>query len=245
MAGASTKPIFYPFSTHSCKILLPQIPNNTNSNIPFSSLFDRNLNLNLSFQISFKLQPPSTLQKHSPNSLLTDTQTPKPQPQEQQLIHRFSPNEPRKGCDVLIEALELEGVTDVFAYPGGASIEIHQALTWSQSISNVLPRHEQGGFSSPKATLAPRAVWVSALPPKGPVPPTSFWESLMCLPRRMLGTDAFLETPIVEVTRSITKHNYLVLDVEDIPRVVKEAFFLANPGRPGPILIDIPKDIQE
>ncbi|ONK66852.1 uncharacterized protein A4U43_C06F12700 [Asparagus officinalis] len=61
----------------------------------------------------------------------------------------------------------------------------------------------------------------------------------------MIGTDAFQETPIVEVTRSITKHNYLVLDVEDIPRVVKEAFFLATTGRPGPVLVDIPKDIQQ
>lgn len=65
------------------------------------------------------------------------------------------------------------------------------------------------------------------------------------VPRRMIGTDAFQETPIVEVTRSITKHNYLVLDVEDIPRVVKEAFFIARSGRPGPVLIDVPKDIQQ
>ncbi|KAL9271392.1 Acetolactate synthase 2, chloroplastic-like protein [Drosera capensis] len=64
------------------------------------------------------------------------------------------------------------------------------------------------------------------------------------VPRSMIGTDAFQETPIVEVTRSITKHNYLVLEVEDIPRIVKEAFFLARSGRPGPVLIDIPKDIQ-
>jgi acetolactate synthase-1/2/3 large subunit len=61
----------------------------------------------------------------------------------------------------------------------------------------------------------------------------------------MIGTDAFQETPIVEVTRSITKHNYLVLDVDDIPRIIKEAFFLASSGRPGPVLIDIPKDIQQ
>ncbi|KAG6421305.1 hypothetical protein SASPL_117855 [Salvia splendens] len=65
------------------------------------------------------------------------------------------------------------------------------------------------------------------------------------VPRRMIGTDAFQETPIVEVTRSITKHNYLVLDVDDIPRIVKEAFFIARSGRPGPVLIDVPKDIQQ
>jgi acetolactate synthase-1/2/3 large subunit len=65
------------------------------------------------------------------------------------------------------------------------------------------------------------------------------------VPRRMIGTDAFQETPIVEVTRSITKHNYLVLDIDDIPRVIQEAFFLASSGRPGPVLVDIPKDIQQ
>ncbi|PWA67574.1 acetolactate synthase 1 [Artemisia annua] len=65
------------------------------------------------------------------------------------------------------------------------------------------------------------------------------------VPRRMIGTDAFQETPIIEVTRSITEHNYLVLDVEDIPRVVSEAFYLARTGRPDPVLIDVPNDIQQ
>jgi acetolactate synthase-1/2/3 large subunit len=65
------------------------------------------------------------------------------------------------------------------------------------------------------------------------------------VPRRMIGTDAFQETPTVEITRQITKHNYLVMNVEDIPRVVREAFFLASSGRPGPVLIDIPKDVQQ
>lgn len=65
------------------------------------------------------------------------------------------------------------------------------------------------------------------------------------VPRRMIGTDAFQETPIVEISRQITKHNYLVMDVEDIPRIIKEAFFLATSGRPGPVLVDIPKDVQQ
>ena len=64
------------------------------------------------------------------------------------------------------------------------------------------------------------------------------------VPRRMIGTDAFQETPTVEITRQITKHNYLVMNVEDIPRIVREAFFLASSGRPGPVLIDIPKDVS-
>lgn len=65
------------------------------------------------------------------------------------------------------------------------------------------------------------------------------------MPRRFIGSDAFQETPTVEISRQITKHNYLVMDVKDIPRIVKEAFYLARTGRPGPVLIDVPKDIQQ
>ncbi|PIN22471.1 Thiamine pyrophosphate-requiring enzyme [Handroanthus impetiginosus] len=177
---------------------------------------------------------------------------------EETFVSRFAPDEPRKGCDVLVEALEREGVTDVFAYPGGASMEIHQALTRSKIIRNVLPRHEQGGVFAAEgyarasgrpgvciATSGPGATnLVSGLADAllDSVPLVAITGQV---PRRMIGTDAFQETPIVEVTRSITKHNYLVLDVEDIPRVVKEAFFIARSGRPGPVLIDVPKDIQQ
>nr|WOV65537.1 acetolactate synthase 6 [Linum usitatissimum] len=161
---------------------------------------------------------------------------------------RFAPDEPRKGADILVEALERQGVIDVFAYPGGASMEIHQALTRSRTIRNVLPRHEQGGVfaaegyarSSGKpgiciATSGPGATnLVSGLADAllDSIPLVAITGQV---PRRMIGTDAFQETPIVEVTRSITKHNYLVLD----------AFHLATSGRPGPVLIDVPKDIQQ
>ncbi|XAR67888.1 Acetolactate synthase [Bertholletia excelsa] len=173
-------------------------------------------------------------------------------------ISRFADDEPRKGCDVLIEALEREGVTEVFGYPGGASMEIHQALTRSKTIRNVLPRHEQGGVFAAEgyarasgrpgvciATSGPGATnLVSGLADAmlDSIPLVAITGQV---PRRMIGTDGFQETPIVEVTRSITKHNYLVLDVEDIPRIVREAFFLASSGRPGPVLIDVPKDIQQ
>ncbi|XP_042501893.1 acetolactate synthase 2, chloroplastic-like [Macadamia integrifolia] len=173
-------------------------------------------------------------------------------------ISRFAPDEPRKGSDVLVEALEREGVTTVFAYPGGASLEIHQALTRSSMIRNVLPRHEQGGVFAAEgyarasgrpgvciATSGPGATnLVSGLADAmlDSIPLVAITGQV---PRRMIGTDAFQETPIVEVTRSITKHNYLVLNVDDIPRIVQEAFFLASSGRPGPVLIDVPKDIQQ
>ncbi|KAK6928547.1 Thiamine pyrophosphate enzyme, N-terminal TPP-binding domain [Dillenia turbinata] len=173
-------------------------------------------------------------------------------------IPRFAPDEPRKGCDVLVEALEREGVRHVFAYPGGASMEIHQALTRSHVIRNILPRHEQGGIFAAEgyarasgnpgvciATSGPGATnLVSGLADAmlDSIPVVAITGQV---PRRMIGTDAFQETPIVEVTRSITKHNYLVLNVEDIPCVIKEAFFIAQTGRPGPVLVDIPKDVQQ
>lgn len=137
-------------------------------------------------------------------------------------------------------------------------MEIHQALTRSRRIRNVLCRHEQGeifaaeGYarSSGKvgvciATSGPGATnLVSGLADASmdSIPLVAITGQV---PRRMMGTDAFQETPIVEVSRSITKHNYLVLDVDDIPRVIKEAFFIAASGRPGPVLIDIPKDVQQ
>ncbi|XP_062027188.1 acetolactate synthase 2, chloroplastic-like [Rosa rugosa] len=173
-------------------------------------------------------------------------------------IPRFAPDEPRKGADVLVEALERQGVTTVFAYPGGASMEIHQALTRSTTIRNVLPRHEQGGVFAAEGYARASGLPGVCIATSGPGATnlvSGLADALMDsipmvaitgqVPRRMIGTDAFQETPIVEVTRSITKHNYLVLDVEDIPIIVKEAFFLATSGRPGPVLIDIPKDVQQ
>nr|ACV84152.1 acetohydroxyacid synthase [Phaseolus vulgaris]AGZ15379.1 acetohydroxyacid synthase [Phaseolus vulgaris] len=173
-------------------------------------------------------------------------------------LSRFGLEEPRKGADILVEALERQGVTDVFAYPGGASMEIHQALTRSATIRNVLPRHEHGGVFAAEGYARSSGLPGVCIATSGPgatnlvsgladalldsVPLVAITGQV---PRRMIGTDAFQETPIVEVTRSITKHNYLVLDVDDIPRIVNEAFFLATSGRPGPVLIDIPKDIQQ
>nr|XP_007138595.1 hypothetical protein PHAVU_009G222200g [Phaseolus vulgaris]ESW10589.1 hypothetical protein PHAVU_009G222200g [Phaseolus vulgaris] len=173
-------------------------------------------------------------------------------------LSRFAPGKMRKGADILVEALERHGVTTVFAYPGGASMEIHQALTRTLAIRNVLPRHEQGGVFAAEgyawSTGFP-GVCISSSGPGATNLVSSLADAMMDsvpvvtitgqVPRRMLGTNAFQEIPIVEVTSTITKHNYLILDVDDIPRVVSEAFFLATSGRPGPVLIDVPKDVQE
>nr|ALE27652.1 acetolactate synthase a [Poa annua] len=209
--------------------------------------------------------PKPSLPRHLPASrralaatrIRCSTVSPSPAPPATAL-RPWGPTEPRKGADILVEALERCGISDVFAYPGGASMEIHQALTRSPAITNHLFRHEQGeafaasGYARASgrvgvcvATSGPGATnLVSALADAllDSIPMVAITGQV---PRRMIGTDAFQETPIVEVTRSITKHNYLVLDVEDIPRVIQEAFFLASSGRPGPVLVDIPKDIQQ
>ncbi|GMH42623.1 hypothetical protein BSKO_10542 [Bryopsis sp. KO-2023] len=172
-------------------------------------------------------------------------------------VDRFG-SEMRKGCDILVQALEREGVKTVFAYPGGASMEIHQALTRSGSVRNVLCRHEQGeifaaeGFAKVTGQVG---VCIATSGPGATNLVTGLADALLDsvpmvaitgqVPRRFIGSDAFQETPIVEVSRQITKHNYLVMDVNDIPRIVKEAFYLARTGRPGPVLIDVPKDVQQ
>ncbi|KAK5841220.1 hypothetical protein PVK06_010129 [Gossypium arboreum] len=174
------------------------------------------------------------------------------------LVSRYAPEESRKGSDIIVEALEPEGVKHVFAYPGEASVEIHQALTRSNVIRNVLPRHEQGGVFAAEGYALSSGLPGFCISTSGPGATNlvsgladAMFDSIPLVaitgqvPQRMIGTGAFQETPVVEVTRSITKHNYFVLDVNDIPRIVSEAFFLATSGRPGPVLIDVPKDIQE
>jgi len=173
-------------------------------------------------------------------------------------VSRFKDDEPRKGCDVLVEALEREGVDLVFAYPGGASMEIHQALTRSSSIRNILCRHEQGEVFAAEGyakVTGKTAVCIATSGPGATNLVTGLADALLDsvpmvaitgqVPRPMIGTDAFQETPIVEITRQITKHNYLVTNLDDLPRIMREAFFLANSGRPGPVLVDVPKDIQQ
>eukprot|EP00210_Caulerpa_lentillifera_P008164 g7797.t1 len=166
--------------------------------------------------------------------------------------------EPRRGCDILVQSLEREGVDTVFAYSREASMEIHQALIRSPKIRNILCRHEQGEIFAAEgyakvtgrvgvciATSGPGATnlvtgLVDAMRDSVPLVAVT-----VQVPRRFIGTDAFQETPIVEISRQITKHNYLVTNIEDIPRIIKEAFFIASTGRPGPVLVDIPKDTQQ
>jgi acetolactate synthase-1/2/3 large subunit len=165
---------------------------------------------------------------------------------------------PQTGADILVQCLIRHGVEVVFAYPGGASMPIHQALTRVQDrLRTILPRHEQGGgFAAEGYARSTGRVGV-CLATSGPGA-TNF---VTCLAdakmdsvplvaitgqvgTAVIGTDAFQETPIIEVCRGITKHHYLVTRTEDLTRVMKEAFYVARTGRPGPVLVDVPKDVQ-
>jgi len=162
------------------------------------------------------------------------------------------------GADILVKSLVNQGVEVIFAYPGGCSMPLHQALTrHGDSIRTILPRHEQGGaFAAQGYARSTGRVGV-AMATSGPGATnlvTAIADAkldsipLVCItgqvPTYVIGTDAFQETPIVEVCRGITKHHYLVTDVKDMARVVKEAFHIASTGRPGPVIIDLPKDVQ-
>ena len=163
------------------------------------------------------------------------------------------------GADIIVQSLVDHGVDVVFAYPGGASMPLHQALTrFKDKVRTVLPRHEQGGgfaahgyarstgkvgvcfaTSGPGATNMVTPIADAKL---DSIPLVVFTGQVGT---PVIGTDAFQETPIVEVCRGITKHHYLVTDINVLPRIIKEAFHIATTGRPGPVLIDIPKDLQQ
>jgi acetolactate synthase-1/2/3 large subunit len=161
------------------------------------------------------------------------------------------------GRDILVEALERAGVEVIFAYPGGASMEIHQSLTKSK-IRTILPRHEQGGSFAAEGyarATGKAGVCMGTSGPGATNLVTAIADAFMdsCplvaitgqVNQNMIGRGAFQETDIIGVTLPIVKHSYLVTDINDIPRIVAEAFYLAESGRPGPVVIDVPKNIQQ
>src|SRR5512138_2220105 len=161
------------------------------------------------------------------------------------------------GSEILVACLEREGVDTIFAYPGGASMEIHQALTRSK-IRTVLPRHEQGGaFSAGGYARATGRAGV-CMATSGPGATNlvtgiadAYMDSVPLIAitgqvnQNMIGKGAFQETDIYGMTLPVVKHSYLVTDINEIPRIVKEAFHIAQSGRPGPVLIDLPKNVQQ
>ncbi len=174
------------------------------------------------------------------------------------VTQRKTKNELTSGADILVHALVNHGVDTIFAYPGGASMPLHQALTrFSDKLRTILPRHEQGGAFAAQgiarstgkpgvcmATSGPGATNLVTAIADAKLDSVPLIAITGQVPTKVIGTDAFQETPIVEVCRGITKHHYLVTDVNDIARVVKEAFIIAMTGRQGPVLIDVPKNVQ-
>src|SRR5690349_8370989 len=159
------------------------------------------------------------------------------------------------GAQIIIESLIAEGVDVIFGYPGGAILPTYDALLDSK-ITHVLVRHEQGaahmaeGYA--RVSGRPGVVMVTS-GPGATNTVTGIADAYMDstpmvvisgqVPTTMIGNDAFQEADIVGITRPCTKHNYLVKRVEDLAPTIKEAFYLARSGRPGPVLIDIPKDV--
>src|SRR5277367_3034922 len=161
------------------------------------------------------------------------------------------------GAEMVVRALVDQGVTDLFGYPGGAVLPIYDALFHEPRLRHVLVRHEQGaghaaeGYA--RSTGKPGVVLVTS-GPGATNTITAIVDALMDsipmvvltgqVPTHLIGSDAFQECDTVGITRSCTKHNYLVKDVNQLARVIHEAFAIATSGRPGPVVIDIPKDVQ-
>jgi len=162
----------------------------------------------------------------------------------------------KNGAQIFVEALKMEGVDTIFCYPGGAVLHITDAL-YGADINQVLVRHEQGAVHAADGYARASGRVGVALVTSGPgatntvtgiasaymdsVPIVVFSGQVATM---LIGNDAFQEADIVGITRPCTKHNYLVNDVKDLARITKQAFYIARSGRPGPVLVDIPKDVS-
>jgi acetolactate synthase-1/2/3 large subunit len=162
------------------------------------------------------------------------------------------------GADCVVECLLREKVEVIFAYPGGSSLELHQALARNGKIRTILPRHEQGGAFAAEAysrTCGKVGVCMATSGPGATNLVSAIADAYMdSIPmvaitgqvfQKYIGKMAFQETDFFGMTLPVVKHSFLVLKVEDLPRVFKEAFEIAQSGRPGPVVIDIPKDVQQ
>ncbi|AQS41968.1 MAG: Acetolactate synthase [Candidatus Tokpelaia hoelldobleri] len=161
------------------------------------------------------------------------------------------------GAEIVIQALIDQGVEHIFGYPGGAVLPIYDEVFQQEGFRHVLVRHEQAAGHAAEGyarTTGKVGVMLVTSGPGGTNAVTPLQDALMdsiplvCIsgqvPTSLIGTDAFQEADIVGITRPCTKHNWLVKDVNDLARVIHEAFHIAQTGRPGPVLIDIPKDVQ-
>ena len=161
------------------------------------------------------------------------------------------------GAEIVFKCLEDQGVDFIFGYPGGAVLPIYDELKHHKSIKHILARHEQGaghaaeGYA--RSSGKPGVVLVTSGPGATNVVTAltdAYMDSvpLVCIsgqvPTHLIGTDAFQECDTTGITRPCTKHNWLVKDVKDLAKTIHKAFEVATTGRPGPVLVDVPKDIQ-
>ncbi|MCD6156492.1 MAG: acetolactate synthase large subunit, partial [Candidatus Atribacteria bacterium] len=163
-----------------------------------------------------------------------------------------------KGAQMLIELLKREGVEVVFGYPGGAVIDIYDAIFDTPEIKHVLVRHEQGAAHAADGYARTTGKVGVCIATSGPGATnlttglaTAYMDSVPVVaitgqvPTKLIGKDAFQEADVTGITMPITKHNFLVTHIEELPIIVREAFHIASTGRPGPVLIDLPKDVQQ
>ncbi|WP_342438806.1 biosynthetic-type acetolactate synthase large subunit [Paenibacillus sp. FSL L8-0436] len=175
----------------------------------------------------------------------------------EQLREKWKNPEVITGSEVLLRSLVLEGVDTVFGYPGGAVLYIYDALHGFDDFKHILTRHEQGAIHAADGYARASGKAGVCIATSGPGATnlvtgiaTAFMDSVPLVVitgnvfSSLIGTDAFQEADITGITMPITKHSYLVRDVEDLPRIIHEAFHIANTGRKGPVLIDIPKDVS-
>src|SRR5271168_1756387 len=161
------------------------------------------------------------------------------------------------GAEMVVEALKDQGVEMVFGYPGGAVLPIYDAIFHQNKLRHILVRHEQGAAHAAEGYARSTGKVGVLLVTSGPGATNAITGltdalcdsiPLVCItgqvPTHLIGSDAFQECDTTGITRSCTKHNYLVRRIEDLPRILHEAFYVASHGRPGPVVIDIPKDVQ-
>jgi acetolactate synthase-1/2/3 large subunit len=161
------------------------------------------------------------------------------------------------GARIMLECLKKEGVDTVFGYPGGTVINIYDELFSFKEIRHILPRHEQAGTHAADGYARATGKVGVAIATSGPGATntvtgiaTAYMDSIPMViitgqvPTALIGNDAFQEADIIGITRSCTKHNFLVRDVKDLAMIMKKAFYIARSGRPGPVLVDLPKDVQ-
>ena len=158
------------------------------------------------------------------------------------------------GADALMRSLHEEGVDIVFGYPGGAALHIYDAIFNQDKVEHILVRHEQGAVHAADGYARASGKPGVAIVTSGPGATnaitglaTAYMDStpvvVLCgqVPSTLIGEDAFQETDMIGCSRPIVKHSFLVQNAEDIPSIIKKAFYIATTGRPGPVVIDIPK----